>query len=116
MIIWLASYPKSGNTWVRSLLSAYYYSENGNFSFELLKNIGLYPQKKYFSHSGYPGGSKEIDLQTMRKDHPERIIEKAVMGMLPHNKLGRKIFSNLKVYIGPDHPHMAQQPKNIEFK
>ena len=46
MIIWLASYPKSGNTWVRSLLSAYYYSENGNFSFELLKNIGLYPQKK----------------------------------------------------------------------
>ena len=48
MIIWLASYPKSGNTWVRSLLSAYYYSKNGNFSFELLKNIGLYPQKKYF--------------------------------------------------------------------
>ena len=73
-------------------------------------------QKKYFSHSGYPGGSKEIDLQTMRKDHPERIIEKAVKGMLPHNRLGRKIFSNLKVYVGPDHPHMAQQPKNIEFK
>ena len=48
MIIWLASYPKSGNTWVRSLLSAYYYSKNGDFSFELLKNIGLYPQKKYF--------------------------------------------------------------------
>ena len=48
MIIWLASYPKSGNTWARSLLSAYYYSKNGNFSFELLKNIGLYPQKKYF--------------------------------------------------------------------
>ena len=48
MIIWLASYPKSGNTWVRSLLSAYYYSENGNFSFELLKNIDQYPQKKYF--------------------------------------------------------------------
>tara|TARA_Y100000590_G_C15685321_1_gene1001387 strand:- start:1146 stop:1982 length:837 start_codon:yes stop_codon:yes gene_type:complete len=48
MIIWLASYPKSGNTWVRSLLSAYYYSENGNFSFELLKKIDQYPQKKYF--------------------------------------------------------------------
>ena len=48
MIIWLASYPKSGNTWVRSLLSAYYYSKNGDFSVELLKNIGLYPQKKYF--------------------------------------------------------------------
>ena len=48
MIIWLASYPKSGNTWVRSLLSAYYYSEDGNFSFELLKNIDQYPQKKYF--------------------------------------------------------------------
>jgi len=73
-------------------------------------------QKKYFSHSGYPGGSKEIDLQTMRKDHPERIIEKAVKGMLPHNRLGRKIFSNLKVYVGPEHPHVAQQPKNIEFK
>ena len=49
MIIWLASYPKSGNTWVRSLLSAYYYSENGNFSFDLLKNIDVYPQKKYFN-------------------------------------------------------------------
>ncbi len=48
MIIWLASYPKSGNTWVRSLLSAYYFSENGNFDFELLKNINVYPQKKYF--------------------------------------------------------------------
>ena len=48
MIIWLASYPKSGNTWVRSLLSAYYYSKNGNFSFELLKNIDVYPQQKYF--------------------------------------------------------------------
>ena len=48
MIIWLASYPKSGNTWLRSLLSAYYYSKDGNFSFDLLKNIGLYPQKKYF--------------------------------------------------------------------
>ena len=45
MIIWLTSCPKSGNTWVRSLLSAYYYSKNGDFSFELLKNIGLYPQK-----------------------------------------------------------------------
>ena len=52
----------------------------------------------------------------MRKDHPERIIEKAVKGMLPHNRLGRKIFSNLKVYVGPEHPHVAQQPKNIEFK
>jgi hypothetical protein len=48
MIIWLASYPKSGNTWVRSLLSAYYFSENGNFDFELLKNINVYPQKKIF--------------------------------------------------------------------
>ena len=48
MIIWLASYPKSGNTWVRSLLSSYYFSDTGNFNFELLKNINVYPQQKYF--------------------------------------------------------------------
>ena len=48
MIIWLSSYPKSGNTWVRSLLSSYYFSDTGNFNFELLKNINVYPQQKYF--------------------------------------------------------------------
>lgn len=72
-------------------------------------------QKKYFSHSGYPGGSKLVDLHTMRGLHPERVIEKAVKGMLPHNRLGRKMISNLKVYTGPNHPHVAQQPKVMEL-
>ncbi|MBH31458.1 MAG: 50S ribosomal protein L13 [Candidatus Marinimicrobia bacterium] len=72
-------------------------------------------QKTYFSHSGYPGGAKEVDLYTIRRLHPERIVENAVKGMLPHNRLGRKIFSNLKVYSGPDHPHSAQQPKVMDF-
>ncbi len=72
-------------------------------------------QKTYFSHSGYPGGAKEVDLHTVRRLHPERIIENAVKGMLPHNRLGRKMFGNLKVYTGPDHPHAAQQPKAMEL-
>ena len=72
-------------------------------------------QKTYFSHSGYPGGAKEVDLHTIRRLHPERIVENAVKGMLPHNRLGRKIFGNLKVYSGSDHPHSAQQPKVMDF-
>ncbi|MEE2876204.1 MAG: 50S ribosomal protein L13 [Candidatus Neomarinimicrobiota bacterium] len=72
-------------------------------------------QKTYFSHSGYPGGAKEVDLHTVRKRQPERIVEKAVKGMLPHNRLGRKMLGNLKVYKGSDHPHAAQQPKVMKF-
>lgn len=70
--------------------------------------------KKYFSHSGYPGGAKHIDLQTMRQRHPERVITKAVRGMLPHNRLGRGMMKHLKVYAGADHPHLAQQPQVLE--
>ena len=70
--------------------------------------------KKYFSHSGYPGGAKLIDLQTMRQRHPERVITKAVRGMLPHNRLGRAMMKHLKVYAGADHPHLAQQPQVLE--
>ncbi len=71
--------------------------------------------KTYFRHSGFPGGTKEIDLMTMRQKHPERVVMHAVKGMLPHNRLGRKILKSLKVYNGPEHPHTAQQPKPIEM-
>ena len=70
--------------------------------------------KMYFKHSGYPGGGTEKSLKFIRKTHPERIIENAVKGMLPHNRLGRKLFSHLKVFTGHDHSHKAQQPKILE--
>ena len=72
-------------------------------------------QKTYFSHSGYPGGTKEVDLYTMRRRFPERVIQNAVKGMLPHNRLGRQMMRNLKIYSGSDHPHSSQQPKVMEF-
>ena len=67
-------------------------------------------QKIYYRHSGYPGGLKEISLRRQLERHPTRVIEAAVRGMLPKNKLGRKMFKKLKAYAGPDHPHQAQQP------
>ncbi len=70
--------------------------------------------KMYFKHSGYPGGGTEKNLKFIRKTHPERIIENAVKGMLPHNRLGRKLFTHLKVFTGHDHSHQAQQPKILE--
>ena len=69
--------------------------------------------KKYYHHSGYPGGIKETSLAKMMETHPERVIEKAVWGMLPHNKLGRKLLTNLRVYAGAEHPHEAQNPKPV---
>ena len=71
-------------------------------------------EKTYFSHTGYPGGSKEISLASVRKTSPERILKKAVKGMLPHNKLGRAIINHLKIYRGPNHPHSAQMPKDLK--
>ena len=68
-------------------------------------------QKKYFKHSGYPGGDKEISLSKLRESKPEQIIFNAVKGMLPHNRLGRKLLKHLKVYSGTQHPHSSQQPK-----
>ena len=68
-----------------------------------------------FTHTGYPGGCSEINLAELRRSKPERIIEKAVRGMLPHNRLGRSRNSHLKVYSGPEHPHSAQQPKILEL-
>jgi large subunit ribosomal protein L13 len=72
-------------------------------------------QKKYYRHSGYPGGLKEISLRDQLQKFPERVIESAVRGMLPKNRLGRRMFKKLKVYPGPNHPHEAQQPKLMEL-
>ena len=71
-------------------------------------------EKIYFSHTGYPGGVKQKSLSSVRKANPERILMNAVKGMLPHNKLGRSILTHLKVYKGPNHPHSAQNPKNLK--
>jgi len=72
--------------------------------------------KSYFSHSGYPGGLKEVSFERMMEKHPERVIEKAVKGMLPKNSLGRSMGKKLKVYAGSEHPHEAQNPQLIELK
>jgi large subunit ribosomal protein L13 len=72
-------------------------------------------QKIYYRYSGYPGGLKEITLRNLLQRHPARVIEHAVRGMLPKNRLGRQMFKKLKVYAGPDHPHAAQQPKQLEL-
>jgi len=73
-------------------------------------------QKKYYRHSLYIGGLKEITLRDQLQKHPERVIESAVRGMLPKNTLGRKMFKKLKVYAGGEHPHEAQQPQPLELK
>ncbi len=65
-------------------------------------------QKLYYRHSGYPGGFKSINLEKMMQTHPTRVIEYAVKGMLPHNRLGASMFKKLKVYVGDSHPHLAQ--------
>ncbi len=73
-------------------------------------------QKTYFSHSGYMGHDKQTPFATMLAKHPERIIEKAVHGMLPKNALGRqKLRLKLRVYAGANHPHVAQQPTVLTF-
>ncbi|MCS7260008.1 MAG: 50S ribosomal protein L13 [Anaerolineae bacterium] len=72
-------------------------------------------QKIYYRHSGYPGGLKQISLRRQLMLHPERVIEAAVRGMLPKNRLGRKLFKKLKVYAGPTHPHQAQKPKVLNI-
>lgn len=70
--------------------------------------------KVYYRHSGYPGGLKAITLRDQLKKHPERVIQKAVWGMLPHNRMGRHLMRKLRVYAGPDHPHEAQKPRPVE--
>ena len=71
--------------------------------------------KMYYRHSGYPGGLKEMTLRDQLERFPERPVELAVKGMLPKNKLGRKMFKKLKVYAGSEHPHQAQQPVPLEL-
>jgi large subunit ribosomal protein L13 len=72
--------------------------------------------KRYYRHSGYPGGLKSRTLAEMLDRRPEEVIRKAVKGMLPRNRLARKQLTKLKVYAGPEHPHQAQQPKPLEIK
>jgi large subunit ribosomal protein L13 len=71
--------------------------------------------KKYYRHTGYPGGIKERSLNDMLERRPEEVIRKAVKGMLPRNRLARKQLTKLKVYAGPEHPHAAQQPTPMEL-
>ncbi|MGD0925384.1 MAG: 50S ribosomal protein L13 [Streptosporangiaceae bacterium] len=73
-------------------------------------------QKRAYRHSGYPGGMHSMAYGDLLEQHPERVIEKAVRGMLPKNSLGRSQLRKLKVYAGPDHPHRAQQPTLFEIK
>jgi large subunit ribosomal protein L13 len=70
-------------------------------------------QKEYFHYTGYPGGAVFESFKDLMKTHPERIVEHAVKGMIPHTKLGRQIYKKLKVYAGPDHPHSAQKPEQF---
>lgn len=73
-------------------------------------------KKVYYRHSGYPGGIKAETFQSLIKRRPEEVIERAVRGMLPKNRLGRKMFRKLKVYAGPSHPHASQKPVVLEFE
>lgn len=72
-------------------------------------------QKEYVRHTGYPGGQRRITPESVLKTHPERVIEHAVHGMLPKNRLGRKVIKNLHLYVGSEHKHEAQQPRKIDL-
>ena len=73
-------------------------------------------QKEYRRFSGYPGGLKRIKYEKLMKEKPEFVVEKAIKGMLPHTKLGRKMAKKLRVYRGPEHPHQAQKPEPLELE
>ena len=72
--------------------------------------------KKYYRHSGYPGGIKETTAGKLREEKPERLMETAIRGMLPKSRLGRKQFTHLHVYAGNDHKHQAQQPQVVDLE
>ena len=74
-----------------------------------------FEEKEYVSYTGYPGGQKFISPKDLMAKHPTRVVEKAIRGMLPKNKLGNKVLKNLHVYAGAEHPHAAQTPKTIKF-
>ena len=83
---------------------------------EKVKVTGNKEEKKiYYWHSGYPGGLKERTYQELLDKKPQDIIRKAVRGMLPKSKLGRQMFQKLKVYAGPQHPHQAQKPEQLDL-
>jgi large subunit ribosomal protein L13 len=73
-------------------------------------------QKVYYRHSGYIGGLKSITAKKLREKKPESLVRQAVWGMLPKNRLGRKLYKKLKVYPGADHPHEAQRPQPLELQ
>lgn len=72
-------------------------------------------EKTYIRHTGYPGGQRSLTAKVMQQKNPALLVEKAVKGMLPKNKLGRAVFHNLFVYAGNEHPHQAQKPEILEF-
>ena len=72
--------------------------------------------KMYYRHTGFPGGLKEANLETMLEKKPEDVIRKAVQGNLPKNRLGRALLKKLKIYVGTEHPHAAQNPQTLELK
>ena len=73
-------------------------------------------QKTFMSFSGYVGGHKSGNVRARRVRHPELLVERAVRGMIPHNRLGRSVYRKLKVYRGEDHPHAAQQPSPVKLR
>ena len=73
-------------------------------------------KKMYYNHSGYPGGLRERTAREMQERYPVEMVERAVKGMLPHNRLGRQMYKKLFVYVGNEHPHMAQKPEIMEVK
>lgn len=74
-----------------------------------------FEDKLYYRHTGYPGGLKVTNFATLLRSKPEQVIEKAVWGMIPHNRLGRSVIKKLRVYRGPNHPHAAQNPEVWEM-
>ena len=75
-----------------------------------------FKDKMYYHHTGHPGGIKAISFDKLQAKNPARILERAVKGMLPKNPLGRDMFRKLKIYVGTDHPHEAQQPKQLDIE
>jgi large subunit ribosomal protein L13 len=72
-------------------------------------------QKELMRYSGFPGGLKRVSYERLLKEKPELVVEKAIRGMLPHTKLGKRMAKKLRVYAGPDHPHQAQKPEPLEL-
>ena len=84
---------------------------------ETIKVTGRkFKDKIYYNHTGFPGGIKEITFEKLQAKHPERVLERAVKGMLPKNSLGRDMFRKLKIYVGSEHPHEALQPKQLDIE